>query len=138
MSDLLRENQEMFPTALVLTQFCSFDVGSNVLMKHFGVRCMSPVSGLKFQFSHHKLGLQVKFGPLMRNSEGNPRVLSPSCLPSENRQHNPKISLRSGKPLQLLFGYHMGKEFCLLLLQDKIKLLISITEVLVLRKLAFL
>lgn len=99
---------------------------------------MSPISGLSFPFSHRKLGLQVNLGPLMRNSEGNPYVLSLSSLPSENRQHPPKISLRSGKVLQLLFGYHMGKKICLLLMQDKLKLLISITEVLVLRKLAFL
>jgi len=138
MSDLLLENQETFPTALVLTQFCGFDVGSDVLKKCFGVRCVSCVSGLRFQFSYHKPGLQVKFGPSMRNSEGDPHALSLFSFPSENRQHPPKISLRSGKPLWLLLGYHMGKKFCLLLLQDKLKLLISIAEVLVLRKFAFL
>lgn len=47
-------------------------------------------------------------------------MLSLYSVLSENRQYPPKISLRSGTPLQLLFGYHMGKKFCLVLLWDKL------------------
>lgn len=72
---------------------------------------MSPGSGLRFQFSHHKLGLQVQFSPSIRNREGNPHVLSLSSLPSQNKQYPPKTSLRLGKTVQLLFGYHVGKKF---------------------------
>lgn len=72
---------------------------------------MSPGSELRFQFSHHKLGLQVQFSPSIRNREGNPHVLSLSSLPSQNKQYPPKTSLRLGKTVQLLFGYHVGKKF---------------------------
>lgn len=131
------KEQETLPTTLVLTQFCSFDVGSNVLTKGFEVCCMSSVTGLRLLFSQHKLELQVKFGPLITNSKRKPHVPSLSSLPSESIQHSLKINMRSGKTLLLLFGYHKGKN-SLLLLQDKLTLLISITEVPALRKLAFL
>lgn len=103
------------------------------------LECAAWVLFLGGSFSFHDICQACKWNCVLwwqalREIHRWPSLTSP-C--SENREQPPKISLRSEKPLQLPFGYHVGKNFCLLLLQDKLKLLISITEMPVLRKLFF-